>query len=138
MKRQLQLLSLFLIFYITSNAQVPDWLWAKPGVGFSFGTDYPFSTCTDASGNLYVAGRYTSKTITFGSVVLTNADTSGYTSDFFVIKYNPAGTALWGATGGGMGLDQASGVTVDGTGSIFICGSYGSRKMNIGNLILTN
>src|SRR5258706_10327848 len=63
------LLMLFLI--AAAQAQTPNWQWARSGGGSSL--DYAYCTHADASGNVYVAGAFSSGTITFGSFTLSNS-----------------------------------------------------------------
>jgi hypothetical protein len=63
-------------------------LWAKSAGGTY--TDFAYSVAVDATGNSYVAGGFTSPSITFGSTTLTNISSTG--NDMFIAK-------LGGATG---------------------------------------
>lgn len=48
--------------------------------------------CLDPSGNIFIAGSFTSETITFGSTVLTNSDPNLY-KDAFIVKLGSVSTA---------------------------------------------
>lgn len=74
-----------------SYAQAPGWQWAKSAGGTS--SDEGLSVATDANGNVYVTGYFTSPSITFGADTLTNA--GDY--DIFVAKLGayPAGIAKY-------------------------------------------
>ncbi len=67
-------------------------LWAKSAGGTS--ADEGFGIATDASGNVYVTGRFQSSTITFGTPTLINAGSK----DIFIAKYD--------GTGIGVGVDE--------------------------------
>ena len=75
------MLALIVLSNIT-NAQAPNWDWAKSAGGT--GNENGYSTATDALGNMYVTGNYTSPTITFGATTLTNSGNS----DIFLVKYD--------------------------------------------------
>ena len=95
-------------------------LWARQGGGT--GSDVAGGVRTDASGNIFVTGRFTGAA-TFGSQVLTSAGGS----DIFVIKYDPAGSILWIKQAGGTQDDNVSSfgaVAVDTTGGVYITGAF--------------
>jgi Calx-beta domain/Beta-propeller repeat len=82
-----------------------------------FGTsveDYANGISTDSSGNLYVTGN-------------TQGSFPGYSNsgngDAFVAKYNTLGNQLWVRQFGTPGLDSASGISVDGSGNLYVTGS---------------
>lgn len=50
---------------------------------------------TDASNNIYVLGTFGGKYLTINNDTLYNSDTSGTTTDVFIIKLNPNGNTLW-------------------------------------------
>jgi hypothetical protein len=78
------------------------------------GNHIPTAITVDGSGNVYVTG---------GSLG------SGYANDYATIKYNASGTEEWVARydGPGGGEDQASGISVDGSGNVYVTGpSVGS------------
>ena len=127
----------FLCFVnILSNAQAPDWLWAKNAAGTK--VEVATSIAVGASGNSVVTGWYYSRTLTFGSIPLTNADTSGYTSDIFVAKYDANGNVLWAKSFGGMNYDEATSVAVDASENIYITGRFSSPTLTFGSTTLTN
>jgi len=83
------ILNVWLFIFNFAKAQTPNWLWANAagGVGSKQGN----STCTDASGNVYVTGTFQSTSVTFGAFTLTSA--SG--GDMFIVKYDALGNVLW-------------------------------------------
>ena len=72
-----------------SNAQTPDWLWAKSAGGTD--DDEAVSVAVDASGNTYLAGYFFSPNITFGSTTLMNA---GW-DDMFLAKLESSSTGIY-------------------------------------------
>ena len=107
MKKFYILLLTFIIYnssMMTTNAQTPNWQWAKRAGGTLF--DASNSVVTDASGNIYCAGYFESSTIAFGTTTLTN--TNADTSDVFVAKYDASGTVLWAKSAGGNKDDRAN------------------------------
>lgn len=117
-----------------SLAQTTNWLWAK-GAG-SAGSEAALGTASDNNGNLYVIGWYSSATITFGSLTLTNPGVG--TGDVFVVKYDATGTALWAKTFGGTEGDIGNGIATDALGNVYITGSFASSTINFGTTTLTN
>ena len=106
------------------------WAISPPGTDY----DMPYAVATDASGNVVVAGLFSSPVITFGSISLTNAGIE----DAFVAKYDAAGNVMWAKRAGGADWDHAHGLAVDGTGNVFLAGSYRSPSIIFGSITLTN
>jgi len=79
----------------------------------------------DPQDNVVVAGY------TFGDLLGANKNDNNATSDFFICKFDPAGTQILGIQEGTTDIDEAWGVTTDGDSNIYIAG--GSR----GNLLGT-
>ena len=77
----------------------------------------------DADGNAYVTGFTTSSDFPVVSAYDRSLGKRGDT-DVFVAKLNPAGTGLVYATylGGSTGVDRATGIAVDATGSAYVTG----------------
>jgi hypothetical protein len=61
-----------------------NFLWAKSAGGGS--ADYSFAIFLGSSGNIYVAGNFSSNVISFDGITLTNANGSGTSIDAFVAK----------------------------------------------------
>jgi len=98
-------------------------LWAKnPVSGTGTGADHAYSVFVDSSGNVYVAGQFVGSDLNFSSTVgLTNSGNW----NFFVVKYDFSGTALWAktsVTGTGTVLNTASSVFVDSLGNVYVAG----------------
>jgi hypothetical protein len=111
-------------------------IWAKSSSG-GMNDEYPQSVVADASGNSYVVGYFYSPSITFGSITLTNADNSGNTVDFFIVKYNSAGNVIWArSAGGGIANDLPGSVAVDPSGNIYTAGGFGSATISFGTFNL--
>jgi hypothetical protein len=83
----------------------------------------------DGSGNAYLTGDYTG-TVNFnpnGSYLLTSASRAGGfpSQDAFVLKLDTNGNFAWAGSMGGNGSDGGAGIAVDGSGNVYLTGSYG-------------
>ncbi len=107
-------------------------LWAKSAGGNS--NEMGNSIVTEASGNVYVAGYFSSPTLVFGSTTLTNAGLS----DMYLVKYDASGNVLWAKSAGGNKEDIGSSVTSDGSGNVFVTGRFESPTLVFGATTLTN
>jgi hypothetical protein len=88
------------------------------------GHHYGYSIAVDGSGNVFITGR---SSVTWGSPA--RAFTNN--TDGFVAKLDSSGVLLWNTFLGGAGTDdEAPGVTVDGSGNVYVVGystvSWGS------------
>lgn len=138
MKKPLLLSILSLIFVIAilnSNAQSPNWQWAKNAGGASL--DYAYSVATDVNGNTYVAGGFQSSSITFGTATLANAG-GGSVSDMFIVKYDATGNVLWAKSAGGTSADDAYSIITDASGNVYVVGYFQSSSITFGSTTLTN
>jgi hypothetical protein len=84
------------------------------------------SVATDTAGNIYIASSFSKKSITIGSITLTNADPSGTYNDIFVAKYSPSGALVWASSAGGTYDDYGLAITVKRTGEVYVAGAYSS------------
>jgi hypothetical protein len=107
-------------------------LWAKSAGGAA--DDGSNSICTDATGNVYIAGYFQSTTIAVGGITLTN--TGSY--DIFIAKYDASGNVAWAKNAWGDSYDYATGVIADATGNVFVTGYFQSKTINFGSIALTN
>lgn len=92
------------------------------------------SVTTDADGNVYLVGNFTSANINFGTFAFTNAGQK----DVFVIRYTPGGSIIWIRKVGSAGSDEAFNVTTDAAGDVYIAGGFNSSTLTVGGMTLTN
>ena len=110
--------------------------WAK-SVGGS-GSDFARSVAIDKTGNIYIAGGFTSTSVAFGTIItLTNPGSTG-THDIFVAKYDPDGNVIWAKSIGGNLDDKANCIATDSEGDVCVIGWFGSKYMLLGNDSLKN
>ncbi|MCL5035982.1 MAG: SBBP repeat-containing protein [Chloroflexi bacterium] len=74
--------------------------------------DDAFGVVVDSDGNIYVTGR----TYSFGA-----GD-----ADVYILKYDNSGNLLWQKTWGGSDIEWSSGISVDGSGNVYVTGRTGS------------
>lgn len=108
-------------------------LWVKSAGGSN--SDIANSLATDASGNVYITGTFSSPSITFGSTTLSNSSTG--TNDLFLVKYNSIGNVFWCIKGGGNSDDVGNSVEVR-NNEVYITGGFSSSLFNIGSIGITN
>jgi len=118
---------------IVSQGQTPDWKWAKSAGGTSY--QYARSTI-DPTGNIVVAGYFSSPTITFDTITLIN--TNSPSNDIFLAMYNPDGNVIWAKSAGGSNDDICFGVSSDPSGNIYLTGKFNSSDLTFGGTVLSN
>jgi len=136
MKKIFLLLPSFYFLFSISYAQAPGWIWARSIGGSS--QEMATSNTVDLSGNSIITGYFQSPTLTIGATTLINTNTTSYSTDMFLAKYDASGSPLWAARAGGAFTDQASAVAVDSLGNIYVAGVFSATKIIFGNDTLTN
>jgi outer membrane protein assembly factor BamB len=112
----------FIVKYNTNG--IAQWATQIGGSGF----DSARSITVDGPGNVYVTGFYGANPLIIynaggGASGITVTRTG--TSDAYLVKYNTSGTAQWATHFGGSGnVARGFGISVDGSGSVYIAGSY--------------
>jgi hypothetical protein len=119
-------LDVFLTKYDT-NGNV---LWAKNSVAAS-GNSFGNSVSSDAEGNAYITGCYSSPTINFGSYTLTNSGTQ----NSFLTKYDTYGNVLWAKNVNGSNIQSQS--VSNNSNCVYICGGF-SGVVSIDTYTLTD
>ena len=83
------------------------------------GEDFGLALAIDGSNNVFLTG-YFSNIVSFGGVNYASAGLA----DVFIAKYNSAGVHQWSRRSGGLGDDAGRGLAVDGSGNVFMTGSF--------------
>ena len=104
----------FIVKYNSSGNVV----WAK-GVG-GVGNENAKYVTTDHFGNVYVAGYFTSPSLTFGTSTIINTGPC----NAFLVKYNSFGTVLWAKSSEGNGEVQIVSISTDSFGNIYETGNF--------------
>ena len=120
----------FLVKFDTNG----NYIWSRSGGGNA--NENGVSLTSDVSGNIYMAGNFTSNDFSFGSTTLTNY--AGNSSDFFFLKFSSSGSPLWAREAGGTSNDYVNDITIDNSGYIYITGSFRSLLLVVSNLVLNN
>lgn len=108
----------------------PLWAVAEGGTGYEDAN----GVATDAAGNAYITGTYTSAAFSIGSTSLSN----GGSDDIFVAKYDGSGNAVWASCANGLHSDIANAITVDPSGNVFVTGMFRSSSFVFGSITINN
>lgn len=106
--------------YVTKMDANGNLIWAKSIGGSS--TEEVYSVVVDASGNVFVTGRFYSSDFNPGSNSFTLS--SNGSDDMFICKFNASGTIQWARSFGSTGFDAAFGLAVDGSGNCYFTGYF--------------
>jgi hypothetical protein len=121
---------LILLWFQQAQSQDMPFDWTKQAGGTNF--EEGNRIATDGSGNIYVIGNFWG-TATFGSTTFTS---SGF-DDIFIAKLDASGNFLWAKQAGGFDSDEGLGITVDGSGNVFVTG-YFYTTATFGSTTLTS
>jgi len=108
-------------------------IWAKKAGGADW--EYAKGIAVDNNNNVYVTGNFTSDTIYFDSLMI--SDTNN-TSEIFLAKYNSAGKLIWVKNYGKSLFNESNGVVCDNSGNIYITGTFEELSLNLGTQNLLN
>jgi len=122
--------TLFLAKFDSSGSAI----WAAGEVNATVGK----SISTDANGNVYIAGYFSTPSVTFGSTVLINGDVSGNSSDIFTAKYDSLGNFVWAKSGSGNNNDYGTAISSDAIGNSYVTGRFVSPSVTFGTTTLIN
>ncbi|MBP7809100.1 MAG: SBBP repeat-containing protein [Bacteroidia bacterium] len=119
-----------------------SYVWAKRiGKFTGIGSNSGQAICTDASGNVYVAG-YFSDGVEFDPDITNQfLMTSFGSTDAFILKLDPSGNFIWARQIGGSLSDDITGISVDASGNIYTIGNFtGSADFDpgVGTFVLTS
>ena len=109
-------------FFLVKIDPSGNFIWAKNAGGIY--NDAGKSVAVDKSGNAFVTGYFSSASINFGGITLTKSDTTNSYKDIFIVKYDPAGNAIWANNGGGTYDDDCNGINIDSIGNSYITGHF--------------
>jgi len=109
-------------------------LWGRSPGGAAF--DFGQSICTNATGNVFVAGYFISSFLNFGGYPVVNSFTGN--NDAFIAAYDGNGNALWAQGVGNQGNDYGMGICANAVGDIYVTGYFESYSLNLGGNIVTN
>lgn len=129
-KLMLAVAGMMMAFTVTAQS----WNWAVSGGGRSNTEGYT-SIARDAAGNTYICGDFEG-TKNFGTTSYTAV---GF-ADGFLVKYNSSGALQWSIQLSGNGFAnsiEASGLTVDAAGNVYVCMNF-SASLNAGGNLYTN
>jgi Secretion system C-terminal sorting domain/Beta-propeller repeat len=86
-------------------------------------SDNSYNLTVDDSGNTYVVGRFQGS-VDFDPSASSQLLSSQGGFDMFLMKFDGTGNLIWVISAGGTGTDDASGVTVDKNGNVYITGRF--------------
>jgi len=119
------------------HAQTPEWLWAESSED-NYYVETGRTVCTDADGNVFVAGDFLGQNMIVENDTLINTISTGDKSDVFIIKYSPSGNVIWAKTANGNSWDEIYGVCTDPDGNVLITGRFASDSISFDDFTLLN
>jgi len=115
-------------FYITKLDPSGNFLWARQ-VGGTSG-DYANAIAVDASGNVFVTGSFSTIVDFDPGPGIFNLTPIG-NEDIFILKLNSLGNFVWAKNAGSTSTDAGKGITLDGSGNIYVPGHFASPVISI-------
>ncbi|MCX7986770.1 MAG: T9SS type A sorting domain-containing protein [Bacteroidales bacterium] len=90
------------------------------------------------TGDIYIGGYMVSAELAFGSIKINHSQPgSGYT-DYFLVRLNNTGNAIWGTSFGSNRDDENLLIRQNSAGKFIVTGNYRGTNLNAGNMILVN
>lgn len=112
-------------------------LWAENFGGKK--QDAPSGITVTRNGTIYIAGSFTSDTMTIGNVLTDTFTGPGNQSRFFVARLNNSGTALWGREQDGTSRTATvNAIAADNNDNAFVSGTFGYGSLVLGSSTIIN
>jgi hypothetical protein len=93
------------------------------------GDETGYGINTDQQGNILLTGYYSSSALSFGSQAVNNTNSN---FDYFLTKFNSAGTPLWARTETGTQQEYGYSVDANPSGEIIVSGGSSSSQVTFG------
>ncbi|MBI5215648.1 MAG: SBBP repeat-containing protein [Ignavibacteriae bacterium] len=122
-------------FYLAKYDMNGNFAWVKTAAGLY--SEEGVSIGVDGSGNSYVTGYFDSDALTFGATTFTNVSTPE--SKLFLVKYDTDGNVVWAKSDKPQtGIERSYEVAINGTGTLYLTGSFTSMNMIFDNIAILN
>lgn len=118
--------------FVAKYAPNGNLLWARAFGGSLL--DHCYAVTTDAAGNIYVTGDFTSTNITFAGTTLVPTQFG----EAVLLKYDAGGNEQWAATATGDYHNEGTSVATDASGNVIMGGNFHSSVLDLGGTTLTN
>jgi hypothetical protein len=103
------------------------------------GSDNDSGNGITISGNtIYITGNFSSTTIVFQDITLTNTATNGGVSNFFIAALDTEGNVLWAKSTKTNGNSYGVAITSDSKGQTYVTGNFESKNIIFGTDTLVN
>ncbi|MCZ2248749.1 MAG: T9SS type A sorting domain-containing protein [Bacteroidia bacterium] len=122
--------------FIVKYDNAGNTLWAKKAMNYS--NDMGLAIVADASGNSYTSGYYNGSSLGFDNITLNSAGANTSVGDFFVVKYNSNGAAVWAKNLQSNTGSKGQGIALDSLGNCYLTGFYEDVSISFDNITLTN
>ncbi|MFZ4740966.1 MAG: T9SS type A sorting domain-containing protein [Bacteroidales bacterium] len=122
----------FIVLFLALSSAFPqtnmDWKWVRTEGGQQ--TQKATSIAIDVNNDVVMAGTFTSDFILLGSnnVILSNNDSIGYASNFFVAKYNQNGQVIWAKKAFCNTATSSNKIFTDNNGNIYATGYFNTNN----------
>ena len=116
------------------NGTTGQWQWARRCGGGNH--DAIDAVAVNTTGEVYIAGEFSSILADFGSFSLPNTGSNTSSSNSFVAKLDAAGTWLWVRPVGNE-YTLLNNLTLDGQSAIYLAGNFGPSSVSFGTTTLT-
>lgn len=125
------------VFVAKLSSSSHTWLWAVSAGGGTRinGDDSGTAVTVDVYGNVYVAGDFDSSVAFFGTGIQV-ASTYPGDKNVFLAKLTSAGQWVWAKGQDYLGY-QASALSTDDYGNVYLTGSFSRRRVAFGSTVLT-
>lgn len=118
--------------YITKYDANGNALWVKTATGSA--NEWGYGIAADPSGNVITGGIFTSNSLVFQGITLTN--TSSAQADAYLIKCDGSGNAVWVNSFKGSNQDYIYSLTTDAGGNIYAGGFTSSPVMDLNGVLV--
>ncbi len=111
-------------------------LWAKSFSGNDISGCLSYNITVTESHDIYIAGLFYSKTMTFGSTTLTNQDSTAK-SRMFIARLDSLGNPVW-ADSAGKGLSYPGGLATDKSNNVYLSGGFEDDSLMLAGTKVAN
>ncbi|HTL81514.1 MAG TPA: T9SS type A sorting domain-containing protein [Bacteroidia bacterium] len=103
-------------------------IWSKTCLPGS--SSFVYGIQADHSGNIYICGEFGGSQMTIGNITITNGTPGQF--EIFIMKFDRLGNIVWAHSSGGIYNDQASSITIDQNGYVYVSGYFESNSIVFG------